>query len=101
MPTIAQQFQQLQSDKQTLVTKLTEKGVTASNDETFTTLCPKVGDIQGGGGDLEIVEYMKMIDLFYTYNLSHTRSYSIKDYTESEQQKVQNLLNILGGNVNG
>lgn len=48
---IEQQFQQLQTDKQTLVTKLNEKGVTASNGETFTTLCPKVGDIQGGGGE--------------------------------------------------
>lgn len=38
---------QLQTDKQTLVTNLNAKGVEATNDETFTTLVPKVAEIQG------------------------------------------------------
>lgn len=46
MATTSDYLTQLQTDKQTLVTKLNEKGIEASNDETFTTLCPKVGDIK-------------------------------------------------------
>lgn len=46
MATTSEYLTQLQTDKQTLVTKLNEKGIEASDDETFTTLCPKVGDIK-------------------------------------------------------
>lgn len=42
-------LQQLQNDKATLVDNLTTKGVTASDDETFTELVPKVLDIPSGG----------------------------------------------------
>jgi hypothetical protein len=42
---------QLQKDKEVLVTNLQDKGVDATSEETFTTLCPKVADIQTGGGD--------------------------------------------------
>ena len=41
-------LQQLQNDKATLVDNLTAKGVTASDNETFTELVPKVLDIQSG-----------------------------------------------------
>lgn len=41
----------LQNDKQNLATKLTEKGVTVTGNETFTELVPKLDEIQGGGGD--------------------------------------------------
>ena len=51
MATISELLSQLQSDKNTLVTNLTTKGVTADNSETFTSLVPKVLDITSGGID--------------------------------------------------
>ena len=48
MATTADYLTQLQADKQTLVDNLVAKGVEASNDETFTTLAPKVADISSG-----------------------------------------------------
>ena len=50
MATTADYLTQLQADKQALVNNLVEKGVEATNDETFTSLVPKVLDIQSGGG---------------------------------------------------
>ena len=50
MATTAEYLTQLQTDKTTLVTNLVAKGVDATNDETFTTLVPKVADISTGGG---------------------------------------------------
>lgn len=49
MATTTDYLTQLQTDKQTLVTNLVAKGVEADNSETFTTLVPKVADIQSGG----------------------------------------------------
>ena len=49
MATTAEYLTQLQTDKTTLVTNLVAKGVDATNDETFTTLVPKVADISTGG----------------------------------------------------
>lgn len=46
MATTTDYLTQLQTDKQTLVTNLVAKGVEADNSETFTTLVPKVADIQ-------------------------------------------------------
>ena len=46
MATTAEYLTQLQTDKATLVTNLVAKGVDATNDETFTSLVPKVADIQ-------------------------------------------------------
>ena len=43
---------QLQADKQALVNNLVEKGVEATNEETFTSLVPKVLDIQSGGSEV-------------------------------------------------
>ena len=54
MATIQEQINQLKVDKQNLVDNLVAKGVEATNNETFTTLVPKVKDIQGGG---DISEY--------------------------------------------
>ncbi len=50
MATTAEYLTQLQTDKATLVTNLVAKGVDATNDETFTSLVPKVADISTGGG---------------------------------------------------
>ena len=46
---------QLQNDKATLVDNLTTMGVTASDDETFTELVPKILDIESGS-DVEITD---------------------------------------------
>ena len=48
MATIEQQLNQLKTDKQDLVNNLKEKGVEATDEETFTSLVPKVKDISGG-----------------------------------------------------
>ena len=48
MATIQEQINQLKVDKQNLVDNLVAKGVEATSDETFTTLVPKVNDIQSG-----------------------------------------------------
>ena len=49
--TTEQYLNQLKTDKQNLVNNLVEKGVSATNEETFTTLVPKVLDISGGGSE--------------------------------------------------
>ena len=56
MATTAEYLTQLQTDKATLVTNLVAKGVDATNDETFTSLVPKVANIQGG---VDINDYFK------------------------------------------
>lgn len=65
MATTADYLTQLQADKQTLVDNLVAKGVEASNDETFTSLVPKVADIQSGGGSTENFEITNPSYLFY------------------------------------
>lgn len=52
MATTAEYLTQLQTDKATLVTNLVAKGVDATNDETFTSLVPKVANISTGGVDI-------------------------------------------------
>ena len=66
MATIADQLTQLQNDKQTLVNNLVAKGIEATSDETFTTLVPKVNDIQTGGGN---------IDEYFNTNSTQVSSY--------------------------
>jgi len=56
MATISDYLTQLQTDKQILVNNLVAKGVNATNEETFTSLVPKVADIQGGGSSFEITD---------------------------------------------
>lgn len=53
MATTNEYLQQLQTDKQNLVDNLVTKGVSATINETFTSLVPKVLDIQSGSS-LEI-----------------------------------------------
>lgn len=69
MGTIEQLLSQLESDKDTLVTNLNSKGVTANNSETFTSLVPKVLNITSEGilpdktiqsGDYEYIETMEI-----------------------------------------
>lgn len=49
MHTTEEYLNQLDSDRLDLVHNIIEKGIAASEDETFTTLVPKVRDIRGGG----------------------------------------------------
>ena len=49
--TTEQYLNQLKTDKQSLVNNLIEKGVSATEEETFTTLVPKVLDISSGGSE--------------------------------------------------
>lgn len=56
MATTSDYLNQLKQDKSNLVSNLNTKGVTASNEETFTSLVPKVLDIQSGGEDFEITD---------------------------------------------
>ena len=58
MATTTDYINQLKSDKQTLVDNLVAKGVTATSDETFTSLVPKVATISAfePTGELAITE---------------------------------------------
>lgn len=58
-----------------------------------------IADIPSGGED--IAEEMKIMDEYYRITNSYLRSYSENDYTQSEVNKVDDLLNKLGGNNNG
>ena len=53
MPTTNDYIDQLKTDKQTLVNALNEKGVEATSNETFTSLAPKVSQIQAGSDSSE------------------------------------------------
>lgn len=60
MYSIDQYITQLNTDKETLVDNLVTKGIEASDNETFTTLVPKVLDIQSG---VDISEYFKIANV--------------------------------------
>ena len=51
MATIADQLTQLQADKEALVNFLVDNEIEATNDDTFTTLIPKLQDIKGSGSE--------------------------------------------------
>lgn len=69
MPTIAQQLNQLETDKHNFVVKFNEKGVEASDDDTFTDLVTKFDEIQSGE---DISEYFK--ETLTTYGSNTTTS---------------------------
>ena len=53
MATIAEQLTQLQADKEALVNFLVDNEIKVTNEDTFTTLIPKLNGIQTGeSGDL-------------------------------------------------
>ena len=82
MATTADYLTQLQADKQTLVDNLVAKGVEASNDETFTTLAPKVADIPSGGSDEEWDTSVDFVDI---------DGELLYHYTQSEIQALEEL----------
>lgn len=69
MATTADYLTQLQADKQTLIDNLVAKGVEASNDETFTTLVPKVAEIKATDDEWDTsVDFIDFNgDLLYHY----------------------------------
>lgn len=68
MATIQEQINQLKVDKQNLVDNLVAKGVEATNNETFTTLVPKVKDIQGG---IDINDYFETNFKIQPYSINN------------------------------
>jgi len=91
MATTAEYLTQLQADKQTLVNNLVAKGVEATSDETFTSLVPKVADIQAGGGeDFEITDASY---LFYSNSRNDIKDLlisKIKQPTKAEYMFFKN-----------
>lgn len=85
MATTAEYLTQLQTDKATLVTNLVAKGVDATNDETFTTLVPKVADISTGGS-----KYAPRYISFYNY-LGTELDYEIKNIDTSNMTSMKNM----------
>lgn len=65
--TTEQYLNQLKVDKQSLVNNLIEKGVSATEEETFTTLVPKVLDISSGGSE-------DNLDIEFIYDKEETSS---------------------------
>lgn len=77
MATTADYLTQLQTDKQTLVDNLVAKGVEATSDETFTTLCPKVANIPSGSN-------IEINDARYLFQSNYRES--------SAQEIIDNIL---------
>lgn len=91
MATTADYLTQLQADKQTLVNNLVAKGVEATNDETFTSLVPKVADIQAGGGeDFEITDASYLFYSNARNNIMDLLMSKIKQPTKAEYMFYQN-----------
>lgn len=82
MFTIKEYLNSLKSDKSKLVTNLNEKGVEASNDETFTTLVPKVSEIISGADLSEYFEETIQNGGYVSANIRPGFVYSIKKIPE-------------------
>jgi surface protein len=108
MPTTKQYIDKLKEDKQTLVDNLIEKGVDATSEETFTSLVPKVLDIQTGGGDSDYFDtetvktsgnintFIKTIPLIDTSKFTSTASMfqgcsNLTTIPELDTSKVTNM----------
>lgn len=94
--TTADYLTQLVKDVETVRTNLNERGVVTDPTETLTTLAPKINDI---GEDLETVVYMKLFDLLELFDSDRPIKESY--YTKTEVDKVESLLNFLGGGLDG
>lgn len=71
----------------------------SSDTYTPSEMSTAIENIPSGGGSMEIVDEMKMIDLGVTLHGAYYRPWSDKDYTQSEVDKVQALMNKIGGNT--
>lgn len=94
--TTADYLTQLVKDVETVRTNLNAQGVITEPTETLTTLATKIGDI---GEDLGTVVYMRLFDIVELFN--NHRRINESDYTAEEVEKVDELINILGGVANG
>ena len=56
MPSTTDYINQLKTDKQNLVNNLVSKGVEANNEETFTSLVPKVLEVKGAGEENVVID---------------------------------------------
>ena len=99
MATTAEYLTQLQTDKTTLVTNLVAKGVDATNDETFTTLVPKVADISTGGGKYA-PRYITFQDFFGTDLSYELENLDTSKFT-SFSNMFKNIRNIKSLNLKG
>jgi surface protein len=113
MATSADYINQLKIDKQTLVNNLVAKGVTATNDETFTSLVPKVANIQGGGtyapeyisfykfSGTDISENLEGLNTSNITNMSYMFSSCSKltsiDISNFDTSNVTNMSNMFNG----
>ena len=101
MPSTSDYLTQLQTDKTNLVSNLNTMGVEASNSETFTSLAPKVLDIQGsGGGTTPTIGYI--VDNFdnngYPLKITtygYTQIPSSLFYNGSGNRGLKNLNNVI------
>ncbi len=92
MATTAEYLTQLQTDKQSFITKLSEKGVEVTGNETFTELVPKFDEIQGGStGD----------DYFVSPIVNKsTITKSIKTIPQLNLSNVNNMDSFFSGCIN-
>ena len=97
MATTAEYLTQLQTDKATLVTNLVAKGVDATNDETFTTLVPKVANIQGGKYAPRYISFYAYTGTELDYEISNLDT---KNMT-STASMFKNIRNIKSLNLKG
>lgn len=94
--TTADYLTQLVKDVETVRTNLNAQGVVTESTDTLTTLAPKIKDI---GGDLGTAVYMRLFDL--SASLIGKHKYKESDYTQSEINKVDTIIDVLGRDLNG
>ena len=97
MPTIADYLNQLETDRQTLVTNLTTKGITGLvGNETFTELVPRVLEIEGGGGGGRLPEDYQEVE----YIESTGTQYINTGYIHKSNTKIRMSCNVLNSSPN-
>lgn len=102
MPKISEYLAQLLKDKANLVRNLKNKGVSATEDETFTTLIPKVLDIQSGGGQPTITKGLVINECDsegYVTDAEIVGMTSIPDYYLYNTINSNNYLSRIGDNL--
>lgn len=100
MATIEQQLNQLTNDKKTLVANLVIQGVEATEDETFTSLVPKVLDIETGG--VEVEKGLKILEYDengYVTSVELVGMTKIPDHFFNGFGNKSNMFSKVGGNL--
>ena len=94
--TTADYLAQLVKDVESVRTNLNAQGVVTEPTETLTTLAPKISSI---GQDISTATYMRLFDMYFA--LLGRKTINEADYTESEVNKLESLMDTLGGDNNG